>query len=723
MTNQKKLLIYAGMAVVSFLAARELAIIVIYATSGMGINLTQIVFFLALLSALIGTLFIRISGTSFYYIFDKRISIVSIVVGAGAYVANFVAQLVFGLSFPPLVLVALVVAGLLVLFLNGKRRPSQKRTHKDESVVQLIESFKKDGMNLKDSIESEFERNEKVIVFNINYTHVTYGVRANISRNMSVMPTRNRHLLKAMLLLVNEGIYRPQSVYGICGSLIYEGRKAATFNSKYWGLEEDKKTIYDALDWYFEENADAAASRAITCIVNATKTHPDNPVVQSLTAQILGTGGDLADAKSLQPLTDLSQPTEALIIGEDERDPARLMTFSGQGSLITVAPPGSGKTQCHVIPNLLNWPGPAVVLDIKGEIFAATSGWRAANVGPVYRFDPLSPGKSHAYNPLQAVSDDPDHIWEDSRFLADMLMVPGGKSKDPFWESRARDVLTAAIAATVRNNPPEERGMGKILDILHGVGWDRFIARLDDADDVPTMKRASRSLGEMDAKMRDSVLQTALASLSAWEGARIARATATSDWTPADLRSGKNPTVYICIAPNQIDSYASMLRVVIAQHIRTLTASLPAQQGHSILFVLDELPRLRHMPPVEEALEIGRQYGIKLWMFTQSLGQLETAYDNAEGMVGSCAARLFMNPSLHDETAQKLSDDMGYRESVIDGTRVKRVEADVLAGPEFKDMVIVMASGAPPARVRKHFAHADPELSRRMAIPPAGIQE
>jgi len=29
------------------------------------------------------------------------------------------------------------------------------------------------------------------------------------------------------------------------------------------------------------------------------------------------------------------------------------------------------------------------------------------------------------------------------------------------------------------------------------------------------------------------------------------------------------------------------------------------------------------MPPVEEALEIGRQYGIRLWMFAQSLGQLK----------------------------------------------------------------------------------------------------
>ena len=120
------------------------------------------------------------------------------------------------------------------------------------------------------------------------------------------------------------------------------------------------------------------------------------------------------------------------------------------------------------------------------------------------------------------------------------------------------------------------------------------------------------------------------------------------------------------------------------------------------------------MPPVEEALEIGRQYGIKLWMFTQSVGQMQNAYPNGDGMIGSCAIRMYMNPSLHDETAQKISDDIGFQESVLDSTRQKIVEPAVLAGPEYKDYVIVMAAGTKPFRVKKHFAWQDSELSGRM---------
>jgi type IV secretion system protein VirD4 len=164
-----------------------------------------------------------------------------------------------------------------------------------------------------------------------------------------------------------------------------------------------------------------------------------------------------------------------------------------------------------------------------------------------------------------------------------------------------------------------------------------------------------------------------------------------------------------------VDSYISLLRVFIAQHIRALTSTqVPAHGVHPILFVLDELPRLGHMPPVEEALEIGRQYGIKLWLFAQSLGQLSHAYPNAEGMIGGCAIRMFMNPSLHDETAKKVSDDIGFHDSVIDGTRVKVVEPNVLAGPDYKDLVIVMAANARAARLKKFFAYADEALNARM---------
>jgi len=626
----------------------------------------------------------------------------------------------------------------VVVFLNGRKKKWQRASKGsiEKNLESIMAQFGANDAEKENNINKIFDEKKGNIDVYVDYIgphsrvfdkdgspfSIRY-LKCHLSRSLAAMSARDREAVRAALLLKLRGLnpFDGNSYWQIL-SILYGDGKGTVFSEsdgkkpiakQAGGREQSAESALKSLC----ANVDQQVDIVLRELAQALDKNPDHPTLRPLAARLLGTGTDMAPAPdgALKLITDLSQTGAALIIGEDERDPSKLWTFDGEGALLTIAPPGSGKTQSHVLPNLLTWKGPAVVLDIKGEIHAGTAAWRKENVGPVFKFSPLDPGASHSYNPLLGVSDDPEHIWEDSRFLADMLIVPSG-AKDPFWENRARDILTAAIAVTVRNRPAAERTMEPVLDILHNVGWDTFILSLQAATDVPPMVRMGKSLGEMEAKTRDGVLQSALASLSAWAGTRIARATERSDWTPAELRSGRNPTIYVCIKPNEIDSYASMLRVIIAQHIRALTTSLPERGQLPILFILDELPRLKHMPPVEEALEIGRGYGLKLWMFAQSLGQLKTSYANADGMAGACALRLFMNPSLHDETAQKLSDDMGYRESVIDGTRVKRVEADVLAGPEFTDKVIVMPTGAPPARLRKHFAYSDPELTRRASL-------
>lgn len=399
------------------------------------------------------------------------------------------------------------------------------------------------------------------------------------------------------------------------------------------------------------------------------------------------------------------------------------LSYSGDGSMITIAPPGSGKTQCNVFPNLLSWAGPAVVLDVSGDIYEHTAGWRARHVGPVYRFSPLEPAASHRYNPLAFVRSAADYIWEDSRLLAELMIVPSGSS-DPFWENEARTVLTAAIAATVYANPPDQRPLNGVLDVLFGgAAWELMIKVLSMAVDVRVMMQHATSLAAMNEKTLGSVLQVARSSLGAWTGERVARVTAASDWDPLDLRGGRNPTIYICVRPNEVESYLSLLRVFIGQHIRRLTAGeVPPHGAPPILFMLDELPRLKNMPPVDEALNIGRKYGIRLWMFAQSVGQLQTAYDNADGMMGSCAVRIYMNPSGADGLAEKLSEEIGYADSVNDNRRRKIVEASELTGPAYRDRQVVLANGSRPALVSKPFAHQSPALLARMEEPVPSVR-
>jgi type IV secretion system protein VirD4 len=336
-------------------------------------------------------------------------------------------------------------------------------------------------------------------------------------------------------------------------------------------------------------------------------------------------------------------------------------------------------------------------------------------VGPVYKFNPLEPEDSHKYNPLTFVRQEPDYIWEDSRLLAEMMIVPSGAA-DPFWENEARTVLTAAIAHVCYSNPPAERPMYAVLDILFGgEAWDDMILGLKMAIDVRVMTQHASSLSSMNEKTLSSVLQTARSSLGAWTGERVARATAHSDWNQLDLRGEAKPTVYISVRPNEVETYLSLLRVFIGQHIRVLTGgAVPPRDAPPILVMLDELPRLRYMSPIDEALSIGRKYNLRLWMFAQSVGQFQVAYPNADGLLGSCQVRIYMNPSGADGLAEKLSEELGYVDSLNDNSRRRLVEAADLAGPSYRECQLVLAAGTKPAMVRKDYAYANPELDRRM---------
>jgi type IV secretion system protein VirD4 len=539
-------------------------------------------------------------------------------------------------------------------------------------------------------------------------------VKAKLSRPVSAMRPRDREVLRSVYHLHNLGLTTDYGFFHQRLAIVWGDGAASASSWKYEGMGDDAKSLADAIRLIQNgETLEPSIAAAIDSLTKALAAKPDNPILRRLHAQVSGDGGDLDPGPPLKPTTDIDEP--GLIIGRDETDPKRLWRYEGEGSLVTIASPGKGKSQCHVIPNLLTWKGGAVVLDIKGELYEATSAWRAANVGPVHRFSPLE-AKTERYNPLLQINSDPEFIWEDCRFVADMLVVPsgtGGNAK--FFDDSARDFVTAALCYITLAYPKAQRTMAKVLDIAAGLEWDEFVKRLEATVDVPSAARAGAKYGgDKDPKLRENILQTANTALSAWEGARITRATAASDWNPKDLAGQGRPTLYICIDPNQIDSYLSLLRVVIAQHIRALTAGTPVRGAPPVLFFLDELPRLRRMAPVEEGLEVGRQYGVRLWMFAQSIGQLTNAYPNGLGMIGSCAARLYMNPELSDGTAKKLSEDLGMRESLIDGTQQPVARPEVLAGPEWADKVLVMASGANPARLDKHFAHSDPALTARM---------
>src|SRR5579862_6716868 len=77
-----------------------------------------------------------------------------------------------------------------------------------------------------------------------------------------------------------------------------------------------------------------------------------------------------------------------------------LVTYSGDGHLITFAPTGTGKTSGPVICNALKHPGQLIVLDPKGEVYTATAQARRAMGQQVHVLDLRDDAQTGSLNPL-----------------------------------------------------------------------------------------------------------------------------------------------------------------------------------------------------------------------------------------------------------------------------------------------------------------------------------
>lgn len=96
-----------------------------------------------------------------------------------------------------------------------------------------------------------------------------------------------------------------------------------------------------------------------------------------------------------------------------------------------IGPPRSGKGASLIVPNCLLWPDSIVVLDMRGETYEATAGYRS-KFSRVLRFSPADEnGDTECYNPLDFVAIDPDQRDIDINSIATALLpTPKG---DAYW--------------------------------------------------------------------------------------------------------------------------------------------------------------------------------------------------------------------------------------------------------------------------------------------------
>ena len=315
------------------------------------------------------------------------------------------------------------------------------------------------------------------------------------------------------------------------------------------------------------------------------------------------------------------------------------------GHILTVANTGQGKSATQIIANLKTYRGSVVVLDPKGELFAATAAERR-RFGKVFRLAPLArPGEpaSDRYNPLDEL-DDPRELANRARRLAEMLIVrqgAKGAAEATFFENEAVNLLTAFIMFVVETSePPDKRQFRTLaevrflcsLPVLAGrtertqpLYFEDTLTRMATTSRHDYVRRQGSTFVGYEVKLLTSIISEINSNLAFWDGhPGFAETTASSDFRFADLER-ETVTVYLTIPFKDMPANVRYLRAMIGLAFAALEEKAEATRA-SVLFILDEFAALKNMEFMREAVAQMRSSGAWFWIFVQDVAQLEAVY-------------------------------------------------------------------------------------------------
>lgn len=336
--------------------------------------------------------------------------------------------------------------------------------------------------------------------------------------------------------------------------------------------------------------------------------------------------------------------------------------FRYMGHMLTCAPTGSGKGIGAVIPNLLEYPGSCVVLDIKGENYAVTARYRRDVLGhDVWLLDPfgVTQNKSHGLNWLDRLDPDSPDVVGESTALADMLvMADSHASGDSIHFNETAKTFLCGVMVHVATLPDDLRHMGEVRRLLTG-NMDEFAELLLAMEENPRgggiPGRAANSLLATPEKERGSILSTVRRHLDFLDDTRITASLERSDFVLSDLKR-KPMTLYLVMPPARLEANKRFLRAFVGQCLAAITAS-NEKPAYKVAFLLDEFAQLGHMRAIEDSLSLVRGYGTVFWLFVQDLSQLKAVYPKWQTFLANTAKQFFGTADY--DTARFISDSLG----------------------------------------------------------------
>lgn len=308
--------------------------------------------------------------------------------------------------------------------------------------------------------------------------------------------------------------------------------------------------------------------------------------------------------------------------------PGEPIWLEGEGHLITIAPTGAGKGRGALIPNLLTYEGPAIIIDPKGEAYRVTARRRREMGQQVYVIDPFGvvTDKTDSLNPMDGFDVpgiDPSALAMD---IAKQLSGGCMSLKEPFWDLRGHDLAAGVISAVASTEEPGNRTMSRARKYLKTDDCVYGLAVLLDTKGKDLHRFAYEEIAsflQTEDRCRSGIHATACSYFSVI-GSDAAQKTIMSSSIDLNAVARGDPmTIYMVVPPTKLASHAPLFRLWTSVLMSTVLSRKDQLPQYRTLFAIDECAQLGDFAMLSMVYTLARSYGVRVWSFFQDLAQIK----------------------------------------------------------------------------------------------------
>jgi type IV secretion system protein VirD4 len=338
----------------------------------------------------------------------------------------------------------------------------------------------------------------------------------------------------------------------------------------------------------------------------------------------------------------MTDDSEGIVLGRHYDDATQSaggkIPYQGERHLLLFGPNGTGKGTRFLIPNLLSIKDRSiVVIDPKGELAAVTADYRRT-LGDVVLLNPfgvLGLG-SEGFNPLASLDPKSPVFYDDAAALGEALIKL--ESKDPHWTESAQGLLVALIMweKLQRGGKANLENVREMLterdrwepytdDDGKKREWQtaglRHTATLMAENGGYEIASLASRFADRDTNELASIRSTA-DTQTRWLLSKPMRDDLTKPGVDFRKLKEKPTTVYVILPAERMRTHSAWLRLVVVSALRAHYRP----GGLRTLFLIDEMPALGHLGPLEDAFGLVRGYNVQIAGICQDLAQLKELY-------------------------------------------------------------------------------------------------